>query len=64
MKVLETKTKPNGDVWVLQEYGTHAPWYGIIKTVQNGVSLMNEYGGYTTQHVGSKKYIDRLWKKF
>jgi len=35
----------------------------IIIVEQNGKSTKNEYGGYPTLHVGSEKYIARLWSK-
>jgi hypothetical protein len=60
-RVLETKRKANGDVWELQDHGT---WHSITKTFQKGVSTMNEYGGYNTQHLGSPKYVKQCWKNF
>ena len=37
--------------------------YAIVILEQNGKSLKNEWGGYTTLHVGSETYIQKKWNQ-
>jgi len=40
----------------------HATHSAILIVAQNGESLQNEWGGYSTLHVGKTDYINRKWK--
>lgn len=37
--------------------------HAIIIVESNGRSMQNEYGGYPTRHVGSEKYLQKMWNK-
>lgn len=51
------------DHYEMHHHGTGSTgWHSIIKTHQDGRSLMNDHGGYNALHVGSEKYVAQKWK--
>lgn len=49
--------------WRLSANGRGEEWeYQVITLIEvDGVSTMNEWGGYPTRHAGQSKYIEKLW---
>ena len=51
------------DHYEMHHHGTGSTgWHSIIKTHQDGRSLMNDSGGYNAVHIGSEKYVAKKWK--
>lgn len=60
-KIVETKINKNGYKIGLVRKQTYSAV--LILEDRNGVSLQNEYGGYTTSCIGNPKYVEKRFKK-
>jgi hypothetical protein len=42
--------------------GVPGEWWDILRVAQNGESLQNQWGGYSTRNTGAPKYIKKIWE--
>ena len=47
---------------VKHQEGEPNEWWAILWAAENGESLQNKWGGYSTKNSGSPKYIKKIWK--